>query len=528
VRRLRWLLFAALCVAAALVRLPLLGSQGLWADEAFSLAMATGHSLEHPAADADPSRGDFVEGTAPRAPAEWLRYVEHEPGSSSPARVLRAVLWSDTSPPLYYLLLGAWTRTLGTTDAALRGFSCACALLVLPLLLTIGRALGGWRAGFAGCALFAFSPTAMYYGTEGRHYALVWLFAAACAALGLTLRARGARPAAIAAWIAASAAGLLTHYFFAFVWLALVAWLAFSPRHLSRAALAAATLAVAVCVLPWYVHLPESLARWRITESWLGWEPGGFDRPRAAFFLFLRFFRGSGFWGGPRAADVLALVLLALALAVFVARSRGRAFAPRRRFAYAWLLAAWAGPLVFDALQGTYTVHTTRYALAGLPAACALGGLALSRVPRGASAAMLGAIVACWAPGARATYVAESRAGSPTLPVARWLDEHCDADELVLMHSIPSGLLSTVRYLERPHPVAAWVGQLGERRTPESLLDLARGRTDIAFVLLHQVGEPAPEEDWLRAHAIVVDEVAFETARIVRFRVRAGARSFSE
>ena len=33
----------------------------LWVDELFSLAIATGHSLEHPAAAAKPALGDFVE-----------------------------------------------------------------------------------------------------------------------------------------------------------------------------------------------------------------------------------------------------------------------------------------------------------------------------------------------------------------------------------------------------------------------------------------------------------------------------------
>jgi hypothetical protein len=50
-----------LCITAALLRVALAVQPGLWADEIFSLAMATGHSLEHPAADADPSLGDFVE-----------------------------------------------------------------------------------------------------------------------------------------------------------------------------------------------------------------------------------------------------------------------------------------------------------------------------------------------------------------------------------------------------------------------------------------------------------------------------------
>ncbi len=49
-------LLAVVALAAGL-RVALLDRQGLWADEIFSLAIATGHSLEHPAGEADPSRG---------------------------------------------------------------------------------------------------------------------------------------------------------------------------------------------------------------------------------------------------------------------------------------------------------------------------------------------------------------------------------------------------------------------------------------------------------------------------------------
>ena len=122
-----------LVVACVLVRLGLIDRQGLWADELFSLAMATGHSLEHPDADkADPALGDFVEFSWPSPPAAYSRYLEHENPPASPARVVRAVLLSDTSPPLYYVVLYASTRLLGTSDAAITvssrfsGRSAAC------------------------------------------------------------------------------------------------------------------------------------------------------------------------------------------------------------------------------------------------------------------------------------------------------------------------------------------------------------------------------------------------------------------
>jgi len=124
-RRARWPLLVVwfLIVSAAVLRIVAAQRPGLWADEIFSLAMATGHSLEQPAANADPVAGDFVEATDAVPPAAYRRYVEFDGSPAGPGRVIRAVLLSDTSPPLYYLLLNAWTRVLGPSDAALRALS---------------------------------------------------------------------------------------------------------------------------------------------------------------------------------------------------------------------------------------------------------------------------------------------------------------------------------------------------------------------------------------------------------------------
>jgi hypothetical protein len=70
---------------AALVRLGLIGRHSLWADEVFSLAIATGHSLEHPAATADPTLGDFVEPEGPVHAEEFKRYLAHDNPPASPA-----------------------------------------------------------------------------------------------------------------------------------------------------------------------------------------------------------------------------------------------------------------------------------------------------------------------------------------------------------------------------------------------------------------------------------------------------------
>src|SRR3954462_12345275 len=122
----RWWLVAGISLIAILVDLCVANRSGLWADELFSLAMATGHSLEHPAEAAEPKCGDFVEPSGPVGAEEFRRYLKHDDPPASPLRVIRATLLSDTSPPLYYLLLYLWTIVLGTSDMALRLFSMLC------------------------------------------------------------------------------------------------------------------------------------------------------------------------------------------------------------------------------------------------------------------------------------------------------------------------------------------------------------------------------------------------------------------
>ena len=72
----RWILFGGLLAIMLVVQAGLAMRHSLWADEVFSLAMATGHSVEHPAAEAQVERGDFVETDRPISAAELRRYAE--------------------------------------------------------------------------------------------------------------------------------------------------------------------------------------------------------------------------------------------------------------------------------------------------------------------------------------------------------------------------------------------------------------------------------------------------------------------
>src|SRR5262249_17588356 len=209
---------------ALLLRIGLSAHQELWADELFSLAMATGHGLEHPAKDAVPALGDFVEPPRAEPAAAFRRYLAHESPPAGPQGVIRAVLLSDTSPALYYLLLAGWTLAAGTSDFSLHGFSALWALATLPLIWLLGRRVGSPAVALTAALLFTLAPVSFFFWVEARVSSVVWFEAALTAWLALRLHDEG-RHAVLAGWTLASAAGLLTHYFYAFVWAACALWL---------------------------------------------------------------------------------------------------------------------------------------------------------------------------------------------------------------------------------------------------------------------------------------------------------------
>lgn len=520
-RQRLWVLLAVF-VLTAIVRLAVIPRTSLWPDELFSLALATGHSLEHPAAAAKPSLGDFVEPDHPVPAEEFRHYLQHDSPAASPARVVRAVLLSDTSPPLYYLLLYGWTRLFGTSDFALRLFSANCSLACLPLLVVVARRTGGERAVIPACVFFALSPLAIYYSTEGRMYSLLWLCVLATTWASLLLHQRGGTIAASSIWVAASVAGFLTHYFFVFPWLAMLALLAFIPGKVARSRLAACLLLTGLLLLPWYVRLPESLHNWRITEGWLNWRPGNFNRISAAVALVIQFFAGSGqqLWPNHRLSIIGALLLFGSIAALTVWRLRQQLFAWRRLLLGMTFTGACAGPLVFDLVQHTYTVAVPRYAIAGLPAACLLAAVGFACLHYRVRFIALLLVVFAWVPSIWSIYQIRSRSGSAIREIAHAATTNGSPSDLILVHSIPSGVLGVARYSDGPAALASWVGQLGNRRTPESLHDLAAGRTRILLIKVHEVGEPAPEEEWLRANAAVIQQRRFGAAMIIDFRPR--------
>jgi hypothetical protein len=515
----RWVLYALFGVMAVL-QFSLVGRQSLWIDEVFSLAIATGHSLEHPAAAADPAKGDFVE-TNHAVPAQELqRYLKHDYPPAAPARVIRAVLLSDTSPPLYYLLLYLWTLGFGTTDAILRLFSVGWSLACFPFVAKVARGTGGPTAVLPSCLLFALSPLGLYFSTEGRMYSLLLFCTLATALASLSLAQDGGGPIRYLWWIAASIAGFLTHYFFLFPWAAMTLYLVIWPGKSKRRDLVICVFVLALTLSPWYLVAFGYLSHWRVTAGWLHLRPDHFNRLRTMRNQLLQFFSsgGAGLWPYQRWPAYAAIALFALVGVAAEWRLRLRAFAGPRLLLWMWLFASCGAPMIIDALQHTYLSSNPRYTIDGLPAACMVAGIGLGALkPRIRTAAVILVLLA-WTMPVIKIYQQESRSGDPLKLLAGAVNSDGHLADLILVHSIPSGVLGVARYANGSLKMASWVGPLGTRRVPDSLLTLAAGKSRIRLVKVHLLREASPEETWLRANAVLSKTVSFDYGSILDFR----------
>jgi len=259
---------------------------------------------------------------------------------------------------------------------------------------------------------------------------------------------------------------------------------------------------VLLLISPWYLHVTESLAQWRVTQDWVKWEPNGYRREIVLRDSLIRYFSGAGrsLWEKHRMAEIVALVVFGTAALLTLWRRRTETVKGIPLLLIIWFVLAAAGPWVADIARGTFIAEYPRYGSAAMPAACLLGAWALGNAgPRLALVGLVG-IACCWAPSVASIYRSRSRGGQAIRDVARHIGPR-SAEDLILVHSIPSGAILLARYLTTDAAFAVWTAQLGQRKIPDSITSLIRGRRSVLLVKLHTVGEPAPEETWLKEHA---------------------------
>ena len=329
-------------------------------------------------------------------------------------------------------------------------------------------------------------------------------------------------------WVLAGAAGMLTHYFFAFVGAACGLWLLLYPGRCRRSFLLAAAGAIGLLVFPWYQQVPDSLSAWRVTSGWLN-NPLGlvevFERPlqRAANFV-----SGSGqLWPHPWPTSILVFLLCGGIVGWLLWRQDPSPFRPRVQLLWGWTVASVLGVLALDLVLGTGAIRIARYTLPGLPAGLLLLAVFVARLsllPRWGAVALL---ILAWSPGVRAMYLGPSRPEDSFPEIAAIIEQAPVKPDLIIVDSIPSGVVGVSRYLRHEIPVASWIVWLGQRQMPTAMTDLVAKRCRVTLVKVHWLFMPgdargSPPEVWLRANATLEARTGVSrgsTTEILNFRL---------
>jgi uncharacterized membrane protein len=225
-----WWPLLALTALAAVLRFSTLGEQSLWYDEAFTPV-----------------------------------HVLH----AGLGQTLHAVVHTENTPPLWYILEWVITRAFGTGAVALRVLSALAGVATVPVAWALGRELSGRRAALACAAFIAVNPLFVWYSQEARAYALFVLFAALTMLFFLRVIRDGPlterRFPAIAAFALSGSLALLTHYFAVFLLVPMALWLVLDSDR-RRAALPALGALAAVCL----ALLPLISAQGGHGTQWIG------------------------------------------------------------------------------------------------------------------------------------------------------------------------------------------------------------------------------------------------------------------
>ena len=341
----------------------------------------------------------------------WLDEAQSVAIAKQPLTAIAGALRHDGAPPLWYYLLHGWIKLFGYSPFSVRTMSGAPAVLSLPLIVRLGRRVGGEAVGIASIVLLAVSPFAVRYAVEARMYSLMLLLSLIGAHLLLTVHRRGGWWPAAALAVTTSAL-LYTHYYALFL-LAVVGtgelWLAVRNRD-RRARQAFVALAVgALSFAPW---LPTLLYQSRHTGAPWQAAPDG-----TAVLTTINAWMG----GASTFAQLSGLIAIGCVVLALIGRRGGRGqvvLSTKFRLQPTVLMAAALGSLIIaivvDAIGGE--AYAPRYLSYGLGlflvvVACGIAVLPSRRARRGMLAILVVAgLTVClenaWQPRSQADQVA--------------------------------------------------------------------------------------------------------------------------
>jgi hypothetical protein len=322
-----------------------------------------------------------------------------------PGALLRTV-GADVHPPLHFLLVSAWRALGGEGDLWIRSLSVLVGVATVAALIPFGRALFGAPAALLAAALLAVHRTHVFFSTESRGYALLWLWLVLAAWLAWRWLASGKRRDAIL-YVGCAAGALHTHYLAGIVLAFLGLWGLVDLRREPHRMLRWIALHGAVALL----FAPQSLtllvqARRNATEHWT--RPPDLD-------ALANLIRQTAF--GMRLLVPLVAILTAAPL--LLARQR-------RAASLLWTLTLPPVVACWWLSRHGFHLFTERYMFFVLPFLCLLLGAAIAaarpRLTRGHSPHWIAAILAALVLGLAMRSLALSRPLDEALEQERALE----------------------------------------------------------------------------------------------------------
>ncbi len=351
------------------LRLSNLDAASLWIDEIYSLIVSNTHRFpERLDGVIHPARY-FYEQYLSWQPMQWDRLFD--------------LLKINVHMPLYYLLVNPWMGLFGNHTLGLRSFSALCSALMILPVFALGNAMAGKRAGWLGAFVAAVLPFQIYYGQEGRMYALSLLWTALAGFTFWKLLFSEKRLAWSLLYAVAVSGGILSHYMFVFFlgfqgmfglfwlfrtqnWRQMVFWI---PALLALGGIGLAWMPIYQLqqqgVNEEY-HFAKGLLSWSRYLSVPFWQPlvviAGDNRLERAFYFPLTLFLGIASLIGRVKARVQKTITL-----------------QREGYLIAWVVLPLLLQIAYDVMKHTHVSVIERYAMLISPALCVALGLALSQ-----------------------------------------------------------------------------------------------------------------------------------------------------
>ncbi len=155
----------------------------------------------------------------------WLDEATTWKQTTMAISVMLAKMSRNVHPPLFHLSMHYWIGVFGSSEVAMRGFSLVLGTAAIPLAFRAGRAIYDRRTGLIAAILVSVSPFLIWQSQEARMYSMMFLLAM----LSTTYCWLAFRESRVADWVGYGVftlMGLLTQYFFLFLFVSQAAYFA--------------------------------------------------------------------------------------------------------------------------------------------------------------------------------------------------------------------------------------------------------------------------------------------------------------